>query len=135
MLRQRLELFSDHQIGYLLSAVQDNLELFGPDFAVCEHAKRRLFKSSARIPERDWRVIRDAGVELLNAEAALYRAGIPHMLLPFQRDRFGSKAFLVPRLIDARASLLRVGFRSDTQTDAVLVDSQTNRTIRLVVAE
>jgi hypothetical protein len=58
MLGEHLELCSDHQIGDLLSAVKDNLELFGPDFAVCEHAKRRLLKSSARIPDRDWRVIR-----------------------------------------------------------------------------
>ena len=33
---------SDYQIGDLLSLVQDGLGLFGPDFAVCEHAKRRL---------------------------------------------------------------------------------------------
>jgi hypothetical protein len=99
MLGEHLELCSDQQIGDLLSAVQDNLELFGPDFAVCEHAKRRLLKSSARIPDRDWRVIRDAGIELLNAEAALYRAGIPHMLPPFQRDRFLSNMFLVPQVI------------------------------------
>ena len=41
-LRERLEWCSDHQIGDLLSVVQDGLGLFGPEFAVCEHAKRRL---------------------------------------------------------------------------------------------
>ncbi len=41
-LRERLEWCSDHEIGDLLALVQDALGLFSPDFAVCEHAKRRL---------------------------------------------------------------------------------------------
>jgi hypothetical protein len=130
----RLERCTDAEIADLLSMVQERLGLFGPDFAVCEHAKRRLLESSAEIPEREWRAIRDAGVELLNAEAALFRSGIPHMLLPFQRDRFASNGFLVPQLTDARACLLRCGFRSMPQAEAVLVDSETDRAIRLVEA-
>jgi hypothetical protein len=132
LLGERLERCSDHEIGDLLSLVQDGLGLFSPDFAVCEHAKRRMLKSSARIPERDWQVIREAGVELLNVEAGLFRADIPHILLPFQRDRFASDGFLVPSAAEARACLLRQGFRSVPQKDTVLTDSQTNRTIRLI---
>jgi hypothetical protein len=39
---ERLEQCSNAQIGDLLSAVQDSLGLFSPEFAVCERAKRRL---------------------------------------------------------------------------------------------
>jgi hypothetical protein len=41
-LRERLELCSDHEIGDLLSLVQDVFGLFSPEYGVCEHAKRRL---------------------------------------------------------------------------------------------
>jgi hypothetical protein len=42
MLNELLEQSLDGQIGNLLCAVQDVLGLFSPEFAVCEHAKRRL---------------------------------------------------------------------------------------------
>ena len=42
LLGEHLELCSDQEIGDLLSRVQDGLGLFSPEFAVCEHAKRRL---------------------------------------------------------------------------------------------
>ena len=41
-LRERLELCSDYEIGDLLSAVQDVFGIFSAEFAVCEHARRRL---------------------------------------------------------------------------------------------
>ena len=134
-LGERLAGCSDHEIADLLSLVQDDLGIFSPDFAVCEHAKRRLLRSSSKARRENWQAVRDAGVELLNAEAALFRSGIPHMLLPFQRDRFASNVFLVPQVFEARAWLLRAGFQSDPHADAVLLDFQTNRTIRLVEAE
>ena len=127
-----LEQCSNGQIGDLLSMVQDSLGIFSAEFAVCEHGKRRLLKSSVVIPERNWRVIRDAGIELLNAEAALFHSGIPHMLLPFQRDRFASNGFLVRNAAEARVCLLQQGFRSILQSDAMLLDSETNRVIRLI---
>ncbi len=46
-LRERLEWCSDQKIGDLLSLVQDGLGIFSAEFAVCEHAKRRL--------QRRWR--------------------------------------------------------------------------------
>ena len=134
LLGELLEQCSDGQIADLLSMVQDGLGLFSPDFGVCEHAKQRLLKSSAESSKRDWRVIRDAGIELLNAEAALFRSGIPHMLLPFQRDRFASNVFYVPSAAEARVCLLQQGFRNILQSDAMLLDSETNRAIRLIEA-
>jgi hypothetical protein len=41
-LGERLESCSDHEIGDLLSLVQDGLGILSAEFAVCEHAKRRL---------------------------------------------------------------------------------------------
>jgi len=55
-------------------------------------------------------MVRDAGIELLNAEAALFRSAIPHMLIPFQQNRFASNGFLVRSASEARACLLRPGF-------------------------
>jgi len=46
-LGERLEQCSDHEIGNLLDLVQGGLCIFGPEFAVCEHAKRRLQQRTA----------------------------------------------------------------------------------------
>ncbi len=78
--------------------------------------------------------MRDAGVELLNAEAALFRSGIPHMLLPFQQDRFASNVFYVPSAADARVCLWQQGFRGILRSDEMLLDSETNRAIHLIEA-
>ncbi len=132
LLGERLERCSDRQIGDLLSMMQDGLGIFSPEFVVCEHAKRRLLRSSFKPRKENWQAVRDAGVELLNAEAALFRASIPHMLLPFQRDRFASNVFYVPSAREAKECLLREGFRSVLHTEAALLDSQTNRAVRLI---
>jgi hypothetical protein len=134
LLGEHLAKCSDRQIGDLLSVVQDGLGLFSAEFAVCEHAKRRLQRSSSEPRKENWRAIRDTGSELMHAEVALFRSGIPHMLLPFQRDRFLSNVFYVASAAEARACLLRQGFRSILQSDAMLLDSETNRTIRLIEA-
>jgi hypothetical protein len=132
LLGERLERCSDRQIGDLLSMVQDGLGIFSPEYLVCEHGKRRLLRSTLTTGHENWQMVRDEGLELLNAETALFRAGIPHMLLPFQRDRFASNVFYVPSARRARECLLREGFRSVLHTDAALLDSQTNRAVRLI---
>jgi hypothetical protein len=44
--KRRLAQLTDRQIGQLLwDHVLDELTLFGPDAAICEHAVRRLFRS------------------------------------------------------------------------------------------
>jgi len=134
-LGEHLESCSDHEIANLLLLVQDSLGIFGPEFAVCEQAKSRLLRSSATGRNENWQTIRDAGTELLNAEAALFRSGIPHLLLPFQRDRFASNVFYVPNAAEARACLLRQGFRTVECSDGAFMDSQTSREIRLVEVE
>ena len=134
-LSERLERCSDHEVANLLALMQDGLGIFTPEFTVCEEAKRRLLLSSSKTAQANRRTVRDAGAELLNAEAALYRAGLPHMLLPFQRDRFASNVFYVPDAAEARACLPRNGFRRARNFDAALLDYRTGRQIRLVEAE
>jgi hypothetical protein len=46
---ERLDRCSDGQIGDLLSMVQDGMGLFSPEYSVCEHAKRRLQRSSFKM--------------------------------------------------------------------------------------
>jgi hypothetical protein len=46
---ERLERCSDGQIGDLLSMVQERMGLFSSEYLVCEHAKRRLQRSSFKM--------------------------------------------------------------------------------------
>jgi hypothetical protein len=46
---ERLERCSDGQIGDLLSMVQERMWLFSPEYSVCEHAKRRLQRSTSKM--------------------------------------------------------------------------------------
>jgi hypothetical protein len=46
-LGERLEQCSDEEIGDLLDLVQEGLCIFSPEFAVVEHAKRRLLQRTA----------------------------------------------------------------------------------------
>jgi hypothetical protein len=67
----------------------------------------------------------------MHAEAALYRAGIPFLLLPFQQDRFASSTFLVTNIAAARICLHRAGFRVNPRSPTVLIDCQTRQPIKL----
>jgi hypothetical protein len=46
---ERLEQCADVQIGDLLIKVQERMSLFSPEYSVCEHAKRRLQRSSSKM--------------------------------------------------------------------------------------
>ena len=132
MLDQRLSQCTDREMGGLIRLLQERLGIFEPEFSICEHAKRRLLRSCATVRPKHWRAVRDEGLHVLNAEAALYRAGVPHMLLPFQRNRFASNSFMVPSMTAARAFLLDAGFRTSSKSPTVLFDAQTGRAIRLI---
>jgi hypothetical protein len=69
---------------------------------------------------------------LLHAESALYWARIPHLLLPFQRNRFASNTFMVPSMAEAKHCLCQAGFRETPPSPSLLIDSETNRAIRLI---
>jgi hypothetical protein len=74
---------------------------------------------------------RNEGEHIMHAEAALYRAGIPFLPLPFQQDRFKSDTFIVRNIAAARICLHRAGFRMNPRCPTALTDCQNGQTIRL----
>lgn len=134
VLAGRLRQLSDFRLGWLLEhEVCSNLSVLAPDLTVCMEAADRLLRHRAikLIPRRRSRASDDEGEHLLHAESALYWARIPHLLLPFQRDRFASNTFMVPCVAEARDRLCQAGFRETPHSPTVLIDIQTRRSIRL----
>jgi hypothetical protein len=143
VLAKRLRLLGDPQLAQLLEdEVWSNLNLLAAESTICLAAADRLrghmngslerkrFGTRCRV-RRSWAAERDEGVHLLHAEAALYRARIPHLLLPFQRNKFASNTFMVPSVAEAKDCLCDAGFRETPRSLALLVDIQTGRSIRL----
>ena len=134
VLRERLRELSDFHLGRVLDReVCSNLSVLAPELTVCMEAAERLcrYRAVKFMVRRRSRASDDEGEHLLHAEAALYRARIPHLLLPFQRNRFASNVFMVPCVAEARECLCRAGFRETPRSPTVLVDIQTGRSIRL----
>jgi len=142
-LSKRLHLLGDSQLAQLLEdEVWSNLNLLAPESTICLAAADRLRGHVNGSPERkrfgirrrarrSWTSGRDEGEHLLHAESALYHAGIPHLLLPFRRNKFASNAFMVPSVLEAKDCLCRAGFRETPRSLALLIDIQTGRSIRL----
>jgi hypothetical protein len=132
VLAGRLRQLSDFRLGWLLEhEVCSNLSVLAPELTVCMEAAERLCRRAVRLtPRRRSRSLRNEGEHILHAEAALYRARIPHLLLPFQRNRFASNVFMVPCVPEAKDCLRRAGFRETPRSPTVLVDIQTGRSIR-----
>jgi hypothetical protein len=135
VLAGRLRQLSDFRLGWLLEhEVCSNLSVLAPELTVCMEAADRLlrgrpFKLMPR--RRSIASRRGEGEHILHAESALYWARIPHLLLPFQRDRFASSTFMVPCVPEAKDCLRRAGFRETPRSPTVLIDVQTGRSIRL----
>lgn len=137
VLTKRMRLLDSCRIAQLLEdEVWSNLNLLAPESTVCLAAIERL-----RQPSRPRRFLRrrnskrfslHEGEHLLHAEATLYRARIPHLLLPFQRNKFASSVFMVPCAADARDCLCQAGFRETPRSPSLLIDGETNRPIRIV---
>jgi len=136
VLGERLRQLSDSRLGWLLEhEVCSNLSVLAPELTVSMEAADRLLRRRAFKPMLRTRSIaarHDEGKHLLHAESALYRARIPHMLLPFQRDRFASNVFMVPCVAEAREYLRQAGFREARTAPSLLIDYETNRPIRIV---
>ena len=134
-LDKRLSRCTDAQIAELILRTEERLPIFEPEFAVVEHARRRLLRSgqmSLSLDREDWEGVRDEGVHILNAEVALYRASIPNLLLPFQQNRFASELFMVPDVREAKACLVAAGFREDERIRSRVVDADSDRPLRLI---
>ena len=135
VLAERLREISDHGLTWLLEhEVCSNFSVLSPELTVCMEAADRLCRRVVSLtPRRRSRAaLHDEGEHLLHAESALYRARIPHFLLPFQRNRFASNTFMVPSVAKARDCLRHAGFRETVRFPSMLIDLETNRPIRLV---
>ena len=134
VLRERLRELSDFHLGQVLDReVCSNLSVLAPELTVCMEAAERLcrYREVKFMARRRSRSLRDEGVHIMHAESALYQAHIPHLLLPFQMNRFTSNTFMVPCVPDAKACLCGAGFRETPRSPTVLIDVETERSIRL----
>ena len=135
VLAGRLRQLGDFNLGWLLEhEVCSNLSVLAPELTVCMEAADRLLRGRPfKLMQRRRSIAsrRGEGEHILHAESALYRAQIPHLLLPFQRNRFASNTFMVPSVPEAKDCLCRAGFRETPRSPTVLIDIQTRRSIRL----
>ena len=53
MLDKRLTHCTDRQIAELMKCIEDRLDTFGPEMAVCYHARRRLLRSALMGVQRE----------------------------------------------------------------------------------
>jgi hypothetical protein len=136
LLRERLRELDDFQLGQVLDReVCSNLGVLAPELIVCMEGADRLCRQRADKPLQrrcSPKTKHDDGDHLLHAESALYRGRIPHLLLPFQRDRFTSDTLMVPSVTEAIRCLFQAGFRESPRSPSMLIDCETNRTIRLL---
>jgi hypothetical protein len=135
VLAERLRELNDVQLGQVLEhEVCSNMSVLAPELTVCMEAAERLRRSvrtGKRIARRrSWTAMRDEGVHIMHAESALYRGRIPHLLLPFQMNRFASNVFMVSNIAEARACLLEARFRETSRCPPVLIH-RTRQTIQL----
>ena len=72
------------------------------------------------------------GEHIMNAEIALYRAGIPFLQLPFQQDKFASNLFMVLNVPKASACLQRAGFQPKFDSETILFDSRNGQPVQLI---
>jgi hypothetical protein len=72
------------------------------------------------------------GEHIMNAEIALFNAGIPFLQLPFQQNKFASNLFMVLNLPLARACLQRAGFQPKFESETVLFDGCNGQAVQLL---
>jgi hypothetical protein len=72
------------------------------------------------------------GEHIMNAEIALFRAGIPFLQLPFQQNKFSSNLFMVLNVPKAKACLQRAGFQPKFDSETVLFDGCNGQAVQLI---
>ena len=72
------------------------------------------------------------GEHIMNAEIALFRAGIPFLQLPFQQNKFASNLFMVLSVSKAKACLERAGFQAKFDSETVLFDGCNGQPVQLL---
>src|ERR1019366_5780725 len=118
-----------------IAAADMLLDIEGPPGAPKLEEHERLHRPDMRRGQRRRRTrVGKEGAHVIRAEEVLYSAGIPHILLPVQRDRFASNVFMVPGLLKAKIALCRGGFKPALPSHSVMVHIRSGRAIRLVEA-
>ena len=122
------------QLGQVLEhEVCSNLSVLAPELTVCMEAAERLSdaeQSGSCCAGARGHCRAKASTSCTRSQRCT-EARIPHLLLPFQRDRFASNTFMVPCLRKRKTRLCQAGFRETSRSPTVLVDIQTGRSIRL----
>ena len=72
------------------------------------------------------------GEHIMNAEIALFNAGIAFLQLPFQQNKFGSNLFMVLNVPKAKACLQRAGFQAKFDSETVLFDGCNGQAVQLL---
>jgi hypothetical protein len=72
------------------------------------------------------------GEHIMNAEIALFRAGIAFLQLPFQQNKFASNLFMVSSVSKAKACLQRAGFQAKFDSETVLFDGCNGQAVQLL---
>jgi hypothetical protein len=72
------------------------------------------------------------GEHIMNAEIALFSAGIPFLQLPFQQNKFASNLFMVLSVSKAKTCLQRAGFQAKFDSETVLFDGRNGRAVQLL---
>jgi hypothetical protein len=72
------------------------------------------------------------GEHIMNAEIALFNAGIPFLQLPFQQNKFASNLFMVMSVPKAKACLQRAGFQPKFDSETILFDGCNGQAVQLL---
>ena len=72
------------------------------------------------------------GEHIMNAEIALFNAGIPFLQLPFQQNKFASNLFMVLNVPKAKACLQRAGFQPKFDSETVVFDGSNGQAVQLI---
>ena len=142
-------MIDDPHVGrFALTAAVPNLELRGEDSdwrqVTLDELKKILADDgepadAAEEPQASETVGRESfnrlvaeGEHIMNAEIALFRAGIPFLQLPFQQNKFASNLFMVMSVPKAKACLQRAGFQAKVDSEMVLFDSRNGQPVQLI---
>jgi hypothetical protein len=142
-------LIDDPQIGrFALTAAVPNLELRKEDSdwrqVTLDELKKILaddgeLAEAAEEPQASEAAKRESfnrlvaeGEHIMNAEIALFRAGIAFLQLPFQQNKFASNLFMVMSVPKAKACLLRAGFQAKFDSETVLFDGCDGQAVQLL---
>jgi hypothetical protein len=136
-------LIDDPQIGrFALTAAVPDLELRDEDSdwrQVTLDELKKILAEVAEEPQVSETAERESfnrrvaeGEHLMNAEIALFRAGIAFLQLPFQQNKFASNLFMVMSVPKAKACLLRAGFQAKFDSETVLFDGCNGQAVQLL---